>query len=203
VQHVHFATIGGRADMINSDGQLYTIEGFSAALIMIMTAYLVVNATSIYTAGDTHISDMQLEALGSDALTMMGTSTNTTMYLSNTSPLRMIIESGSYPNATFRAMFLNLTNTNSRTGFAPDFNKANSTMDYIQFTASYTCRNTTNDKTESYPISYSRNLTGGEHTVRATKWVIVNKTASPAAPFCGNTTTQDRAVLVEVLLWRD
>ncbi len=62
-----------RADMKNSDGQLYTIEGFAAALIMITTAYLVVNATSVYTAGDTHISDMQLEALGSDALTMMGT----------------------------------------------------------------------------------------------------------------------------------
>ena len=62
--------------MKNADGQLYTIEGFAAALIMLMTAYLVVNATSVYTAGDTHISDMQLEALGSDALTMMGTPTN-------------------------------------------------------------------------------------------------------------------------------
>jgi len=67
--------------MINSDGQLYTIEGFAAALIMIMTAYLVVNATSVYTSGDTHISDMQLEALGSDALTMMATPTNTALYL--------------------------------------------------------------------------------------------------------------------------
>ena len=35
---------------------------------MIMTAYLVVSATSVYTAGDTHISDMQVEQLGSDAL---------------------------------------------------------------------------------------------------------------------------------------
>ena len=57
--------------MKNSDGQLYTIEGFAAALIMIATAYLVVNATSVYTAGDTHISDMQLEALGTDALKVM------------------------------------------------------------------------------------------------------------------------------------
>ena len=45
---------------------------------MIMTAYLVVNATSVYTAGDTHISDMQLEALGSDALKMMDTPENRT-----------------------------------------------------------------------------------------------------------------------------
>jgi hypothetical protein len=59
--------------MMNSDGQLYTIEGFAAALIMILTAYMVVNATSVYTAGDTHISDMQLEALGTDALIAMDT----------------------------------------------------------------------------------------------------------------------------------
>jgi len=188
-----------RADMINSDGQLYTIEGFAAGLIMLMTAYLVVNATSVYTAGDTHISDMQLEALGSDALTMMGTPTNTTMYLSNTSPLRMIIENpGSYPNATFRTIFLNLTN--SGTGVPTlNSNEVNSTMKYIQFTANYTCRIDPGTDIASYNLSYSRNLTGGEHTVKATKWVIINK---GAVPVCG-TTNEDRAVLVEVLLWRD
>ena len=40
---MHFATIRSRADMKNSDGQLYTIEGFAAALIMLITAYMVVN----------------------------------------------------------------------------------------------------------------------------------------------------------------
>jgi len=186
--------------MMNTDGQLYTIEGFAAALIMIMTAYLVVNATSVYTAGDTHISDMQLEALGSDALTMIATPTNTALYLTDTSPLRMIIENpGPVPNATFRAMYLDLTNGN-KTGLPIDYNKANSTMGYIQFNASYTCRNTITNQTESYPLSNSRNLTGGEHTVRATKWVIINK--GPGVPFCG-TTDKDHAVLVEVLLWRD
>ena len=58
--------------MVRDDGgQLYTIEGVAAALIMVITAYLVVNATSVYTAGDTHISDMQLETMGTDALTVM------------------------------------------------------------------------------------------------------------------------------------
>ncbi len=188
--------------MINSDGQLYTIEGFAAGLIMLMTAYLVVNATSVYTAGDTHISDMQLEALGSDALTMMGTPTDTAMYLSDTNPLRMIIENPvSVPNATFKALFFNLTN--NQTGVPIDYNNIDSTMDYIQFNATYTCRDVTDNNITSYPVSYSRNLTGGEHTVRATKWVIVNKDASVAVPFCGSTTKQDRAILVEVLLWRD
>jgi hypothetical protein len=178
--------------MTNSDGQLYTIEGFAAALIMIATAYLVVNATSVYTAGDTHISDMQLETLGSDALTMMGTPTDTTMYLAGTNPLRRIIENNE--GGTFKSMFINLTNNG--TGQILDYNKVDSTMDYIQFNASYTCIDTTNNVIESYPLSNSRNLTGGEHAVRATKWVIVNKAV------CNNT-QQNRAVLVEVLLWRD
>jgi len=183
--------------MVNNDGQLYTIEGIAAGLIMLMTAYLVVNATSVYTAGDTHISDMQLEALGSDALKVMGTATNTTMYLSSTSPLRMIIESNPPDGGKFKTMFLNLTN--DRTGVPMDYNKIDSTMDYIQFNASYTCRNITTNATETYPFSYSRNMTGGEHPVRATKWVIINK---GAVSICG-TTNKDRAVLVEVLLWRD
>jgi hypothetical protein len=187
-----------RDDMKNDDGQLYTIEGFAAALIMLMTAYLVINATSVYTAGDTHISDMQLEALGSDALTMMGTNeSRLTM-----SPLESIIENpGTYPNATFRTMFLSLVNNG--TGVSMDanaFNESGTTMKYIQFTANYTCWDTnTNSSNPNNPISYSRNLTGGEHTVRATKWVIIDK---GAVPFCG-TTNKPRAVLVEVLLWRD
>jgi hypothetical protein len=187
--------------MTNTDGQLYTIEGFAAALIMITTAYLVVNATSVYTAGDTHISDMQLEALGSDALKMMGTPANTTMDIANTSPLRMIIESNPPDEGRFKTMFLNLTN--NRTGGPIDYTNIDSTMDYIQFNATYTCRDLMDNNITSYPISYSRNLTGGEHTVRATKWVIVNKTASVLNPFCGSTSNQDRAVLVEVLMWRD
>jgi hypothetical protein len=182
--------------MTNADGQLYTIEGFAAGLIMIMTAYLVVNATSVYTAGDTHINDMQLETLGSDALRMMGTPVNTTMNSIDTSPLRTIIETDD--KGTFRTMFLNLTN--NRTGLPPDYAvRTDSTMNYIQYTASYTCRDKSTNTIESHSLGSSRNLTGGEHTVRATKWVVVNK----PAPFCGSVISEDRAVLVEVLLWRD
>ena len=93
-------------------GQLYTIEGVAAGLIMIMTAYLVVNATSVYTAGDTHINDMQLEVLGSDALKMMGTPTNTTMNSIDNSTLRTIVESnnGNKFNATFFPLINNRDN---------------------------------------------------------------------------------------------
>jgi hypothetical protein len=59
--------------MVNDEGQLYTLEGLSAALIMIVTMYLVLGTTSIYTPGDTHITDMQLEQIGSDVLEIMDT----------------------------------------------------------------------------------------------------------------------------------
>jgi hypothetical protein len=59
--------------MVNEEGQLYTMEGVAAGIIMLLTAYIVVSTTSIYTTGDTHIPDMQLEQLGSDVLAMMDT----------------------------------------------------------------------------------------------------------------------------------
>ena len=173
--------------MVRDDGgQLYTIEGFAAGLIMVITAYLVVNATSVYTAGDTHINDMQLEALGSDALTIMGTPMNITEVKNGDSTLRTILQSGDMQN-TFRTKFLGLVNTTGA-GLKQD----------IQFNATYSCRKNVagTDSIEYHTISSSRNRTGGEHTVRATKWVIVNTAV------CGSVTVP-RAVLVEVLLWRD
>jgi hypothetical protein len=169
----------------NDGGQLYTIEGFAAGLIMVMTAYLVVNATSVYTAGDTHINDMQLEALGSDVLKMMDVTPNST---DSISPLQEIITYTTpyAENATFNTIFRDYTD---RIGAGPNHD--------IQFIANFTCRNTDNT-TSIYPLASipSRPLSGGEHTVKATKWVIVNKDV------CGNA-AQNRAVLVEVLLWRD
>jgi len=166
--------------MRNTDGQLYTIEGFAAALIMIATAYLVVNATSVYTAGDTHISDMQLEALGMDALKVMD------IPLSRDEPSMMqdIIENGNH--LAFGSNFSYLIN-----------NKTGQNSDHIQYTASYSYRNTTDNSVSSALINSSRKLSGGEHAVRATKWVVVNKQLP------GDITVRDRAVLVEVLMWRD
>ena len=168
--------------MRNTDGQLYTIEGFAAALIMIATAYLVVNATSVYTAGDTHISDMQLEALGMDALKVMD------IPISKDEPSMMqeIIENGNH--LAFVSNFSYLIN-----------NKTGQNSDHLQYTASYSYRNTTDNSVSSAFIIASRNLSGGEHAVRATKWVVVNKDLTDN----GVVDPQDRAVLVEVLMWRD
>lgn len=169
--------------MVNNGGQLYTIEGVAAGLIMLLTAYMVIGATSVYTPGDAHISDMQLEVLGSDALTMMDIPPNSSV---TESPLQQIIETDD--GGRFRNMFMNYTNVS---GYGPKHD--------IQFSASYTYE-TVNDVTiRRAPINSSRNLTGGEHAVQATKWIVVNKRLPPlpAGP------SENRAVLVEVLLWRD
>jgi hypothetical protein len=50
-------------------------------------------------------------------------------------------------------------------------------------------------------INSSRKLSGGEHAVRATKWVVVNKELPD--DYDGIDEPIDRAVLVEVLMWRD
>ena len=67
----------------------------------------------------------------------------------------------------------------------------------IQFSANYTYWMPGDSTINSSFINSSRSLTGGEHAVRATKWVIVNKKLPP------DPLQENRAVLVEVLLWRD
>jgi hypothetical protein len=154
---------------------------------MLLTAYFVINATSVYTAGDTHLSDMQLEVLGNDVLKMMDTPPNNTVQKSS---LVNMIENDRPEE--FKAMFLNLTN-----------NRTLSQPDHVNFAASYSCRNlglsamTPLNSVQEIHFTASRNLTGGEHAVRVTKWVIVHR------PVCDSGVTQDRAVLVEVLIWRD
>lgn len=167
-------------------GQLYTIEGFAAALIMLVTAWIVLGTTTMYTPGDTHISDMQLEQLGTDALKVMDAPASR----GQNSLLQDIIEKTPVgtSNATFGLVFSDLTNSHTT-----------AVKDHIQYTASYSYRNLT-DPTNAVSSAFlhsSRNLSAGEHAVRVTKWVIVNKKLPPSSPLA------DRAVLVEVLMWRD
>ena len=176
--------------MKNTDGgQLYTIEGLAAALIMVITAYMVVNATSVYTAGDTHINDMQLETMGSDTLTVMGTSVNLTEKNNGNNVLQSILqENPNSMNKNFGENFTALVNS-GRTGPKRD----------IQFVANYTCRKDDNSIQPLQPLSNStRSPTGTEHPVRVTKWIIVDRDDTT---ICDRSDAQ--AVLVEVLLWQD
>jgi hypothetical protein len=171
--------------MVNADGQLYTIEGFAASLILLITAFLVVNSTSVYTPGDTHIADMQLEVTGSDGLNMMN-------YVSNASPsgtvgkspLQVMVENGD--GAGFVTNYTNIVN-----------NKTASGKDRIQFMANVTYERPDTTINTSTPLGMTRNLTGGEHAVRVSQWVIVESRIPEDA------TVRKRAELVEVLLWRD
>jgi hypothetical protein len=178
--------------MVNDRGQLYTIEAIAAGLIMILAAYFAVSSTSVYTPGDAHISDMQLEVIGSDALRMMDTPPNITV---RKSPLQQIIEGHNAPNDSNATAFGELFNrtVNNRTSL--------SKSDRIQFNASYVWRSDTliNDYTGVEYLNSTRFLTGGEHPVRVTKWVIVETRPPTSFP----STNGQRAVLVEVLLWRD
>ena len=167
--------------MVNTDGQSYTIEGIAAALILLMTAYIVVNSTSVYTPGDTHISDMQLEVLGSDALSMMNTAPNGSVA---ETPLQTIVETGDA--AAFRTKFLNTINS-----------RANVEPDTIQFMANVTYVRPDNS-VNSTPLSVSSHLfSGREHAVHVSEWVIVDNKIPDS------NVQRKRAELVEVLLWRD
>jgi len=171
--------------MVNDTGQLYTIEGIAAGLIMLLTAFIVVNSTSVYTPGDTHITDMQLEVVGSDALAMMNTAPNNTL---EKSPLQTMVETDDAVN--FGTMFKNLVN--NRTGTTPDS---------IQYRASVVYDNpNTPGQYNSTPLGESRSLTGGEHAVHVSQWVLVMK----QFPEChAQSCSGNHAALVEVYLWRD
>jgi len=166
--------------MVNSDGQLFTIEGVAAALIMLATVYIVVNSTSVYTHGDTHVNDMQLEVTGNDALRMMNIPENGSV---NKSPLTEIVETDD--GAAFYTSFNHILN--NRTGTKPDT---------LQFLAnvSYVRRDGTVNSTTL--LDMSRPLYGGEHAVHISQWIIVDKKFPEADP-------GKHAALVEVLLWRD
>jgi len=169
--------------MVNDTGQLYTIEGIAAGLILLLTAFIVVNSTSVYTPGDTHISDMQLEVLGSDALKMMNTAPNSTL---GKSPLQTIVETED--TETFRTMFLTIVN-----------NRAGAEPDNIHYLANVTYVNS-DGTINSIPLGMTDRLYGGEHAVRVSDWVIVEK----QFPGCSAQSCSGKhATLVEVLLWRD
>jgi len=170
--------------MVNTGGQLYTIEGVAASLILLLTAFIVVNSTSVYTLGDTHITDLQLEVLGNDALNQMGIAPNSTF---GKSPLQTIVETDDA--GTFRTLFLDIINSKTGSG-----------RDRLQYVANVTYVKTDGSVGSTVLSDSGRPRFGGEHTVRVSDWVIVEKKFPDcAAQSCSG----KHAVLVEVLLWRD
>jgi hypothetical protein len=158
--------------MVNDAGQLYTIEGVAAAALMIFTAYLVLSSTNLYTQGDTHISDMQLEQLGNDVLKIMDTPPTER----EPSSLEIYAKDLNYfNNGTFKNTFVSYADRT--TGWRMDNIKINASISYSNGTTQYF---TSNDQ-------YYR-----ENAVKVSRLIRVDN--SPPQ--------RNQTVLLEVLLWR-
>ena len=167
--------------MVDDKAQLYTIEGFAAAVIMVFSIFLVLSSTTTYTPGDSHISDFQMQQLGHDVLWSMSIPSAS----ATESSLQQYIEQNQ--PAAFNDEFINGIN-----------NKTGSETDTLQYSASVTCRDGNDDIIQT-PFAYSRNLTGGEHAVRATQWALVQQTC----PRNTGGPVNPHAMLIEVLIWRE
>ena len=166
--------------MVTNEGQLYTIEGIAAGILMITTAYLILSTTSIFTVGDTHLSDMQLEQLGNDALAMM----DFPLTSAGTSPLESYI-------------FLNSTSS-FNTSFLQ--NLTYGTSDNLKYSSSVYFYNSTTGSYNYTFTSYTGNATGREHKIRATRFVDLPGRPPNPDP---RMEVRPQVVLFEVLIWRD
>ena len=172
--------------MVSEEGQLYTMEGVAAGIIMLLAAYIAVSTTGIYTTGDTHIPDMQLEQLGSDVLAMVDTRDTT----GGESRLVELVNGGTGSGDTLRNEFL--ASCTMRSGDPDDDLRA---QVYLSYRTSGGDINTT---LLSSPDPW---FTGRENTVRVTRWVQL-PTTRPAGMPTDMPNDRPKAVLVEVLLWR-
>lgn len=171
--------------MVDDSAQLYTIEGFAAAFIILATAYLVSGTMSIYTPGDSHIADMQLEQIGSDVLAVMDTPTT---------------QSGESDLVTYVETW---NTTGFNTTFSTLLNDRASGTDLLKYDASVSYRNTSTTTPVVHTSTFipSQERTGYEQAVRVTRLVTVDgRPAGTTAP----DTIDDRkqVMLLEVLIWR-
>ncbi|MCE5338138.1 MAG: hypothetical protein LLF90_05575 [Methanomicrobiaceae archaeon] len=170
--------------MVNDAGQLYTMEGVAAGIIMLLTAYIVVSTTSVYTTGDTHIPDMQLEQLGSDVLAMMDTPDESAVK-------SQLVEYISSNNRNeFKNTFLNYCNA-----------KTSGTPDNLHMSANITYRGESSINEYQF-VAPDDTWTGRESAVRVTRWVQLPKLSPKPTDMPTDMRTDPQAVLLEVLLWR-
>ncbi|MCQ8893959.1 MAG: hypothetical protein NQU46_04940 [Methanolinea sp.] len=170
--------------MVNTEGQLYTIEGIAASVLVMTTIYLVLSTTTILTPGETHVYDMQLEQLGNDILAVMDL--NQTWvdngYGYAKSPLQCYIEKDDGPGFGHRFLTLGKQTIGEEN------------VAEINFIAIVTYRSGANINTYIFNSTrdYSR-----ERAVKVTRWVNVNDNHSNS-----HLDNRNQTVLLEVLLWR-
>lgn len=169
---------------MNAEGQLYTIEGVAASVLILTTVYLVLNTTTILTPGETHIYDMQLEQLGNDVLGVMDLNQTwgTGSHKYPKSPLEKYIENDD--GVSFSAHFLSLANP-AIGGQADD----------IKFTANITYHTASGVETQYFYKTHDYNR---ERAVMVTRWVNIDNSGGTIS----GPDTREQTVLLEVLLWR-
>lgn len=138
---------------MNDSGQLYTIEGVAAAIMMVITAYLVISSASIFTPQEKHVAQMQLEQLGHDALVVMDTPCENSI----PSDLSEFISSG---NTTgFHQTFYTLVNQ-----------RTDGTFDTLKYNVTYYYWDGNDIRPQVFiPEDYYR-----ENAVKVTQWVYVD-----------------------------
>jgi hypothetical protein len=174
--------------MVNDSGQIFTIEGIAAGILMVVTAYFIVSTTTVLTPQDVHIIDMQLQQIGSDALAMMDTPDQYGLVNAREfSPLTNFIMTND--SAGFKSQFLfyvnNTTNIDGR-GY-----------DRLNYSATIFYENTSNQMTN---VPFGGGSYYHENAVKVTRWVYLP--ANDTMPFEMKIDT-NQTVLLEVLLWRE
>ncbi|MFA5296299.1 MAG: hypothetical protein WC382_12405 [Methanoregulaceae archaeon] len=177
--------------MVTEEGQLYTIEGVAAAVLLVFTAYLILSSTSILTPGDTHINDMQLEQLGNDVLRMMDTAeeyneAGADLFQKKKSFLEEKLTTN-LNDDTLRGEFTELFIEKFRE-YAGD--------NRLKVSANISYRDGTDVKPQPiWNATIAPPVTNRDHYVTVTRWVHLNNPDWDP----GN----NKTVLLEVLLWRD
>lgn len=185
--------------MVKGDAQLYTMEGIAAGLIMLLTTYLVLGSTSVYTPGDTHLTDMQLEQVGSDVLKIMDTPVNPG---ANTTLQTIISRTDGW---SFNHNF-------TTTSFNSPYIAAGATSfgsSRVQIKATVWYRNQTSSAVQGYtlygPLSDLGNPSAEGPGVRVSR--LVHLAGKPAnlldAGALNSMRAEAQEVLVEVLVWQE
>ncbi len=175
--------------MVNTEGQLYTIEGIAASVLILTTVYLVLASTTVFTPAETHINDMQMEQLGNDVLAVMDMSPtwNTTGSPYPKSPLELYVETG-YPagGIAFGDEFRFLAN--QTTGDRKDNIKIRANIFYRS-----------GNQVMSTPF-FQTDEYYNENAVTVSRWVNVDNSSGGATGL--GLREEEQTVLLEVLLWR-
>lgn len=175
--------------MVNNSGQIYTIEGVAAGILMVFTAYLVINSTTIITPQDIHITDLQIEQLGNDALAVLDTP-NSSIYNPNPDESRSLLQHQIENDGgeAFGQNFSLIINSK----VSPD------ETDNLKYNATICYRDIGSGEIRIVPFNCSSEYFR-ENAVNVKRWVYINP-AGRLNPF--NLDQRDQVVLVEVLLWR-